>query len=202
MNTLRKMLAIVVIVNCVISAFSQGSIVFNNNTGLVQLWYGAVPPPGGIVPMPKGGGLVQLFWAPTGTAYTPWDYSAPFVWEAANAGWKLENPVGFTTPAAGKFNGGILTLDPLPAGGTIDYVVIAWTGSASSFDAALAASDLAWVSQQFSSPTGNPTSIPPGVPVPLSASFQGMSFIPIPEPCLMALAGLGAATLLAFRRRK
>jgi hypothetical protein len=184
---------------CVSSAFAQGTVVFNNGTGLVQQMGFGDP---SLRPIPKGGGEVQLFWAASGTAYTPWVGSlTPATWYAWNPGWSLGPVVGFSTPIPGKFNGGTLTLAPLNPGSTIDYVVIAWVGNAQSFDAALAMGSPAAVSSKFMSPTGNPTTVPPGVPVPLASSFGGLIFN-IPEPSSLALASIGAAALLALWRRK
>ena len=74
--------------------------------------------------VPKGGGKVQLFWAPQGSAYTAWVSSVtPVAWYSRNPGWKLEDPIGSTTPTPGKFDGGVLTLLPLQPGAFIDYVL-------------------------------------------------------------------------------
>jgi hypothetical protein len=184
------------------SAFAQGTIVFNNGTGLVKQWTAADNST--LINVPKGGGMVQLFWAPSGSAYTPWAAGmTEAAFKTANPLWKQEVTVGFTTPGAGKFSGGGLTLTPLtPAGGGIDYVIMGWTGTAASFDAALSGGAMLNVSGKFASGTGNPTASPPGVPVPLSSTFGGMTLQPVPEPSTLALAGLGAAALLIFRRRK
>ena len=185
----------------VTSVFAQGTVVFNNNAeGLVQLYRFGDP---GLIPMPKGGGQVQLFWAPQGTPYTYWTSSlTPAAWYSGNPGWNLGPVVGFTTPAPGEFNGGVLTLVPLePPGGTIYYVIIAWTGNAQSFDEAVAGNSPHNVSNKFATTTGNPLAVPPGIPVPLADSFGGLTFY-IPEPSGFALAALGAAILFALRRRK
>lgn len=182
---------------CVSSSFGQGTVVFNNGTGLVWQLISANDP--NLIPVPKGGGAVQLFWAPTGTPYTPWLPSqAPAAWYVANPGWSLGPVVGFTTQTAGKFDGGVLTLSPLAAGGTIDYVVMGWTGIAQSFEAALEGNAQANVSSRFTSPTGTIT--PPGTEVPLADSFGGL-ILAMPEPSSLALVGLGAATLFILRRR-
>lgn len=184
------------------SAFGQGIITFANNTGLVQQWTAADNST--LISVPKGGGFVQLFWAPSGTAYTPWTASmSGAAWVAANPGWTLGTAVGFTTPAAGKFNGGNLTLSPLAnIGGGVDYVIAGWTGSAASFDAAIAANAMVGVSSKFKTAVGDGTAVPPGAPVSLAGTFTGMTLQPVPEPSTFALAGLGAAALLIFRRRK
>lgn len=87
--------------------------------------------------VPKGNGFVQLVYAPSGTTLTPlyWGQSAS-AWIAANPGWTL----GLITPinpVAGRFAGGIVTLSGVAAGANADYVVLGWTGTASSFDEAL-----------------------------------------------------------------
>jgi hypothetical protein len=201
MKKYLSVLAVAAMAAYATSAFAQGTVVFNNGTGLVKQW--TDPANSTLINVPKGGGQVQLYWAAQGTAYTPWTAAlSSAAWQTANAGWKLENAIGFTTPAAGKFTGGTLTLNPLNAGGAIDYVVVGWTGNYASFDAALTASAMANVSSKFTSGTGNPTTSPPGTATPIADSFGGLTLQPIPEPSTLALAGLGAAALLIFRRRK
>jgi hypothetical protein len=179
----------------VASTFAQGTVVFNNGAeGPVKYWTDPYVPA-------KGGAMVQLFWAATGTPYAPWTPSlTPAAWYAANPGWSLGPVVGCGIPSPGRFNGGTLTLSPLAPGGTIDYVIAGWTGVFQFMDAALAGNALAGVSSKFTTATGNPTVTPPGTAVPLADSFGGLNLIP--EPSTVALAALGAATLLALRRRK
>ena len=204
MKKYLSVLAVAAMAAYATSAFAQGTVVFNNGTGLVQQWTDNNNQT--LINVPKGGGMVQLFWAPAGSAYTAWSAgTTEAAFKAANPLWKQEAAFGFTTPAAGKFTGGTLTLQPLAAGGGIDYVVMGWTGTAAGFDAAIAAGAMANVSAKFASATGNPTTVPPGTATPLSGSFGGMVLSPVtqvPEPSTFALAGLGAAALLIFRRRK
>ena len=204
MKKYLSVLAVAAMAAYATSAFAQGTVVFNNGTGLVQQWTDNNNQT--LINVPKGGGMVQLFWAPSGSAYAPWATGmSEAAFKTANPLWKQEAAVGFTTPAAGKFSGGTLTLQPLAAGGGIDYVVMGWTGTAAGFDAAIAAGAMANVSAKFASATGNPTTVPPGTATPLSGSFGGMVLSPVtqvPEPSTFALAGLGAAALLIFRRRK
>jgi hypothetical protein len=201
MKKYLSVLAIAAMAAYATSAFAQGTVTFNNGTGLVKAWTSATDST--LVNVPKGGGMVQLYWAPAGSAYVAWQGSlSGAAWQLLNPLWKAENPIGFTTPSAGKFTGGTLTLTPLAAGGGIDYVVMGWTGAATSFDAAIAANAMVNVSQKFGSATGNPTTTPAGLPVATADTFQGMTLQPIPEPSTFALAGLGAAALLIFRRRK
>ena len=201
---MKRILTVVALTAMATSVFAQGTIVFRNQaSNVVQQWTDASNST--LINVPKSGGFVQLFWAPTGTAYTPWTASmTPAAWYAANPGWTLDTHVtGFTTPAAGQFNGGTLTLATPAPGGTIDGVVVGWTGTATSFDAAIAAGSLVGVSGKFSSPTGNPNSVPAGTPVSIQSAIPaGMTLAPVPEPSTFALAGLGAAAMLIFRRRK
>jgi hypothetical protein len=52
----------------------------------------------------------------------------------------------------------------------------------------------------FANPLGNPNAQPPGTPTDFTA--MPALVITVPEPSTFALAGLGAAALLIFRRRK
>lgn len=195
-------LAVGVLASYATSSFGQGTVVFANSTGLVKQW--ASPTDQTPISVPKGGGFVELVWAPSGAAFSAWNPSQTMAaWLAANPAWSVAgSPVGFTTPAAGKFNGGTLTLTPLtPAGGSVDYVVMGWTGAASSFDAAITAGGMVGQSAKGTTATGNPTTIPPGTAVSIAPTFTGALLAPVPEPTTLALAGLGAAALLIFRRR-
>jgi hypothetical protein len=185
------------------SAFGQGILTFaNNNAGLVKQWGDATGST--LVSVPSGGGQVALFWAAANTAYTPWSGGmSQTAFVAANPGWKLEAAVGFNPLLAGRFNAGNLTLSPLAnIGAGVDYVVMGWTGTAG-FDAALAAQGgMVNVSGKFHTAVGDGSTVPPGAPVLMSGTFTGLTLQPVPEPSTFALAGLGAAALLIFRRRK
>jgi hypothetical protein len=203
MKKYLSVLTVAAMAACATSAFGQGILTFaNNNAGLIKQWADATGTT--TVSVPSGGGQVALFWAPANTAYTPWTSSmtgAAFV--AANAGWKLEAAAGFNPLLAGRFNSGNLTLTPLAnIGAGVDYVVMGWTGTAG-FDAALAAAGgMVNVSTKFHTAVGDGSVTPPGAPVLMSGTFTGMTLQPVPEPSTFALAGLGAAALLIFRRRK
>jgi hypothetical protein len=205
MKKYLSVLTVAALAACATSAFGQGILTFaNNNASLVKQWGDATGST--LINVPSGGGQVSLFWAAANTAYTPWTTSmtgAAFL--AANPGWKQEAAAGFNPLAAGRFNAGNLTLSPLTTiSAGVDYVVMGWTGTAG-FDAAIAAGGMVNVSGKFHTAVGDGSAVPPGAPVALTATFTGVTLQPvtvIPEPSTFALAGLGAAALLIFRRRK
>jgi len=112
--------------------------------------------------------------------------------------------------AAGVFAGGTFTIANIPAGAQSDYLLLGWTGNFTSFDEALASAKqvgsltFMGMSGIALTSTGDPTATPPGGAVSLKTTFAGMTLAPvvvIPEPTSFALAGLGLAALLVFRRR-
>lgn len=180
------------------SAFAQGRVGFaNSSTTLVQMWADATGST--LQSVPKGGGFVQLAFAPNGTAYTAWAGTTASAWINANPGWTL-GPSTAINPVAGRFNGGEITLNGIAAGNSADFVVLGWAGAAGSFDAAFAAGDMVNVSGKFTIATPSDPLVPSTSLA--TAGFTGLTLQPIPEPSVFALAGLGAAALLIFRRRK
>jgi len=76
-----------------------------------------------------------------------------------------------------------------------------WTGNFLTYDAALlAGTALTADSPVYTNPTGGggtPASIPPSA----MAGMPNIQLVGVPEPSTLALAGLGAAALLMYRRR-
>jgi len=223
---MKKALTLVVLIVTPSMIFAQGSIEFNNRTGLVQQWTSAYDST--LAPVPVGGGYVQLIAAPVGTPLQPLGvyagssgflpgYSSLAGFLAANPGWAVPYAGWGATPfapapisfAPGIFSGGSGVIPSIGDGADADYVVIGWTGPYASYDAAYAA-DLATPNSSFlgisaiaTTQTAYEGSLPEP-PVPLSLTFQGMKLAPgvIPEPATLALVGLGAAALMIFRRRR
>jgi hypothetical protein len=197
MKKYLSIIAVAAMATYATSALAQGTLGFNNSsTTLVQQWTDANNST--LMNVPKNGGSVQLFYAPGGTAYNGSSLSGLV---ANNPGWTL-GAVTPIAPVAGRFNGGNITLTGIAAGANVSYAVIGWVGNFASFDAALAggAAMLGVNATAFTMATGG---VDPLVPPPsLSTSFTGLTLQPIPEPSTFALAGLGAAALLIFRRRK
>jgi hypothetical protein len=190
-------------------AFAQGLVGFiNNSAGLVREWS---PLDGTWIPVPTGGGFVELLTAPAGTAFNSLgtltgsgfalNYPTLAAFLGANPGWANIATVGFNTPAAGRFNGGIVTLQSaIPGNANAEYVIIGWTGPATTWDAAILAGAFVGSSPLLTTTTGS-GGTPPTPATLLSATFPGM-YLGIPEPTTLALVGLGAAALMIFRRRR
>jgi len=202
---MKKVLSTLAVGLLAVSAMAQGTLVFNAGTSNIRNQSGTA--------MGAGAGQVQFAWAPTGTAFTPWTPALTAAeWYAANPQWSVIGvPVGTGVPAPGKFTGGTLTANTATAGAVIQGVVVGWTGIGTSvltgYEAALAlgAAGQFGASNPFSVDTGDPTTVPPGTAGSITTAgvgFTGLTLQAIPEPTSFALAGLGAAALLIFRRRK
>jgi hypothetical protein len=106
-----------------------------------------------------------------------------------------------TAANAGVFSLGSLNMAGVsPAGGTVSIALVAWTGAGTSFPSSGNAGVITFV---------NPTSDYTATPTPTPKNLTGWGSLgkdlimtPVPEPATFALAGLGAAALMIFRRRK
>jgi hypothetical protein len=193
--------------------FAQGQITFANQTGLVKQFTSYTDQT--LINSLKGNAMVELISAPVGTALpNPWvaNYATLAGFLSANPGWAPgtalaggSNPGGLAVN--GIFANGNLSLN-VPGGANAEYFVIGWTGpnggplgAAATYDVAQALG-LCWIAESaiFTTATGDPTISPPSLPVSTKTTFGGIFFEPIPEPSIFALAGLGFAALLVFRR--
>lgn len=117
----------------------------------------------------------------------------------------LGNPVIVSTaggafPASGQYNGGIQYINGPAVGDRILLYVIAWQKSFG-IDPVAAANANAGLG--FSAPISYVlgSTAAPGGSLGL-AGISSFGVAPVPEPTTFALAGLGAAALLIFRRRR
>lgn len=138
--------------------------------------------------------MVDLFWA------------AGTVTEASSLA-ALGSPSGFSTVTAqaGYFFGGQRSIPGQAGGSTITVQVRAWAATAGqtwdqayAYAAAHSTEALVGMSGLFQVQLAT---TPPGTPTNLGG-LTSFSLVPVPEPSTLALAGLGAAALLIFRRRK
>lgn len=100
--------------------------------------------------------------------------------------------------------GGTRLVPGVAEGDPASLQVRAWDGAYATYEAAIAgATGLVGKTAVFSNPTGGPTTSPPSTPAFLSGWTEQLVVSPaiIPEPSTFALAGLGLAGLLIFRRR-
>lgn len=212
---MKQTFALVVLIVTPALAFAQGTVVFQNLTGLVKRWTSASDST--LVSATKGNATVDLITAAHGAALPhplgtlapdgfwlgPYPTLASFL--AANPGWHSES-VGGVNSANGIFNNGSVSLTGIPGGASADYFIIGWTGTSPSLDVAIGIG--AWLGESaiFTTSTGDPTTTPPGTPVNLTATFSGMTLAPTgvigPEPSSFALSVLGAIMLVLFRRRR
>jgi hypothetical protein len=193
-KTLVTMLAAAAMVA---SSYGQGTVTFNN-TATTLVTKDTAPGDStqvGVVGNPSAG-KVELLWAPVGT--TDLSLFAPL------------GAVVNVAPTPGRFNGGTRSVPAgsgftgIAAGGAAAFVVRGWTGAAASW-ATVAPTEAVGYSAIFTlNATGNPMTTPAGTPVAITSvgGFAGLQLHYVPEPTSMALAGLGAASLLIFRRRK
>jgi hypothetical protein len=186
---MKKTLATIITVGALVaSSYAQGTVNFANAAAsVVKQWTTLTDST--LINVPAAGGRVELLWAAVGTT----DLSA---FSSINA------TAGFIAP--GRFSGGTVTVPVTVAGSGAAFVVRGWTGSSLTWAGINPVTDQTGVSSIFTlAATGNPTTVPPGTPASINPAFTGLTLAPpVPEPSSMVLAGLGAASLLLFRRRK
>lgn len=108
---------------------------------------------------------------------------------------------GSTSLTAGSWFGGNRTLDTIGSGVTANLVVLVWDNSITTNPLSAAARGGLFGQSaifQYTPPT-NPQAQPSDF---LMTGLTAFNVDLIPEPATFALAGLGAAALLIFRRRK
>jgi len=197
------------------SSFGQGQIGFK--TGNKNLVYSATDGTTASLAVVPSSGLVGSFGTVSYEILTAPSTTAPLSAPLQPG----VTPVGWTATAVGSVvytqNGAVsLTTFTAPAnsgaaGVNVEMEVVAFTGtyanptlfgySGMTVFGAASPGLLSW-----SEPTGNPNATPqPGLPgtIPVGAAGLGSIILEqVPEPSSIALGGLAAASLLAFRRRK
>jgi len=190
-----------------VSSYAQGTINFvNSATTLVTINGPATSGNTVNASTATYGTRIQLYYQP-GTVAQP----AAITASSGIGAWELVGAVGTNIASNGRFSVGSMTLgNDAGAGTSVWLMAVAWSGA--SAGAATKYADLGsaladptaylGVSTVFSLVSGNPNGTPSTTPTSTAGIFPGVTLIPVPEPTTIALAGLGAASLLLFRRRK
>jgi hypothetical protein len=191
-------LTLALLTAALLPAYPQGAIDFRNGTALLP------PPPDRLVYFGDGPfagqGVIgtqfvaQLFYASDAPSRDA-GIAAP---DAV-----LEPPSHFrATTIAGSWMGGTRTLDGTLPGQTKDYVIRAWESSYGdgSYQVAYIGGGMVGQSAPFSyTPPTDPTAPPSAF---FMINYAGFSIAAVPEPSTVAVAVLGAATVLFFKRRR
>jgi len=202
---MKKILTLAALVGATTVTFAQGTVNFANSASTLISAGGVAAPLSGVVPI-----NYMLFLAPSTTVTTTGQSAL------------LTDPIWQTPSGPGNVNsattaGRMPTINGYVTGGTgvADFLVRGWSANAgATWAQALAfwnngqpAADM-WIG---SSLIGNDIVLGGGA-TPATTLFGAgassvggfaLTFVPaIPEPSSMVLAGLGAASLLLFRRRK
>jgi hypothetical protein len=193
---MKKLLLTALLVGLAAGAYAQGQVALDNN---VNTNPSATATTGGLFFLNTGGGPVLI----------NQDFNVSFYGGSDSTSLTLlRSFFGATATGDNAFGMGTFT-DPqgvaatIPGATTVAFFRIeAWTGAATSWGAASSRN-----APNLANPTvggeifSNPVATPPGTP-PDFTSMPAITISAVPEPSMFALAGLGAAALLIFRRRK
>lgn len=201
------------------SAFAQGYMIFSSGTGnglYDNFTTKGTPVKDALMDVGfiwvDGSGATYSALGSTASANTGTATLASNPWSSLTAltgGWAwgsvLTTPVAVKTtatppPAAGDFTAGTIGVAGSSASEVITVYVVAWSSAYTTYAAAAAANSAIGWSTPFTYTLGSSTA--PGGN--LSAAFSSfyVDAVPVPEPCTMALLGLGGLSLLMIRRRK
>jgi len=200
----KLLLTLTVVAATALTMYGQGRVSFNNsvsgnvisittNPALAAAGQGA---PGAVLGSTYS---IQLLWAPSGSYATEAAFLAALV--GSGPAVAFLGTTGDAASNAGLFAGGAT---PNPAGTAMPVAAYtmqarAWfnNGQYATYDAAFNGGANVGFSAFFTlTPTVAPT------PAPATTGLQSFTVGIVPEPSTFALAGLGAAALLLFRRRK
>lgn len=183
----KQVLTLAALVAFAGSAFGQGQVTLANNaSSLIRVNDAVAGAPAAI-----GSLSFQLYYGPAGTPEGSLVAVGPVV--------------GTSTVLAGRIANTVIDIPTavVPAGSAATFQIWAWDSSYASYALAFAGNALVGKSALFTANT-SPNIAPPPTPTSLAGLYPGfaVSAEVIPEPSTFALAGLGLAGLLLFRRRK
>jgi len=195
---MKKLAAILCLTAMATGAFAQGVVIFNNNPATL-VSSGASAQTATAISGTAGSYYFGLLTSPTGGAGT-WTFANLYATNSA--------------AAAGRFIGGTVPVSGWAPGTTQSYQVAGWSSTLG------ATFNPSWLVTQPANGFFGTSAIASGVAGGTTAGGQSFPTLPlfggtgigtgfaltgasvVPEPSSMALAGLGAAALLIFRRRK
>jgi len=213
---MKKLLTLAALIGVTSWAYGQGQVTFNNS-GVTLMSTNAVRngPALGATDPTLGGFVYALFAAPS---------TVSTVSGALDANWTFTGAYATNSSAStgGRLAGGQPILpSPYASTTTWNFIVRGWStaiaglnwSQAQTFEAAIEAGGSGTSDAQKFGTSAIATITVGGAPSLPSAtlfgttagtSIQGFTLntVPVPEPATFALAGLGAAALLIFRRRK
>jgi hypothetical protein len=198
----KLLLTLTVVTATALTMYGQGRVAFNNLQAASGITVGAQNQGagGGTAGQNVGSTYsIQLMWAPVGNYANDVAFAAAALGSSAAVNFFGTTGGGPSSDGAGLFDGSTI---PNPVGtsmpaGAYSMMARAW------FNTGFATYDLA---KQATRNTGyaifqlTATAFPAGAPNTVFTPFA--VGVPVPEPSTFALAGLGAAALLFFRRRK
>lgn len=209
---MKKLVLTALAATCAVSVFAQGTVIFNNRIT------------GTLVTYVYSGGTTQLrgnsatdtpagtfdwtgFTKLSGAGYSAQLLAAPGAGVAENL-LVAANPVTTfrTGAAAGNVAGTTATLGNVaPDAAVATLMMVAWENPGNAYPT-WAQAQVAWQAgliQAGTSGAFNVNAIGGSLNgAPALTGLVSFNIYPVPEPSTMALAGLGAAAMLIFRRRK
>jgi len=209
-----------------LSTFAQGYMTFSAGS-TQKISYSTATDGSGAVGFPAGtvaslagyGNLnVALYTALSGTTLGVISGSTKFGGAPDLSSWAIASPIlQKIAPTAGLVPTSNWTTDTSSGspGASMQFEIVGWTGTYTSFGAAYSAALsgsqvlLGWCGSTLSTGAFGWQQISGTLATPLpitkdATHYNGLELAPyiVPEPSTMALAGLGIASLLIFRRRK
>lgn len=204
---MRKLILAACALTCAASVFAQGTVIFNNRVVGTVVTHVYAPSTANPNLLQTGNGTGDTVagttdwtgWtALSGTGYTAQLWSANGANQPVDSLAAASPTTNFRTGAAAGFiNGLTATLPNVAENGTATLQLRVWDNAGGTI------TSYANAVTRGSSPLFNVSAIG-GIltPAPALAGLSSFNIAPVPEPSTFALAGLGAAALLIFRRRK